>query len=813
MPMPTPDAELLRRYAERQDQAAFAELVRQHLPLVYRCACRSLGGDTTRAQDVAQEVFVDLARKAPALASHPALAAWLHTATHYTAAEMRRGEQRRQQRHEEARNMHEIENSGPSEPRWDRLQPVVDDALASLKEADREAVLLRFFAEKSHAEIGLRLGLGEDAARMRVERALEKLRAQLVRRGIVSTGAALGAALAGQGALAVPAGLATSIAQAAVSATGAVAGAGFFAWLATGGGKAVAVTSFAAAAAVGVVVLSRLAGSESPPSVSTTSARPETPDDRWSALVERWDFGSEAERGFLLRAFEAGELGTRLLGLWRANDSVSHARFWSIFEHWCAAAPEAAAKWSAGTWDEITGADGVKLREQAGFAWVKRSPRPAFEWARALRDAEEETGLAARMLRQLAHTDSGEAIALAKDVSDKFYETARFGILEGWFTHDRAAAIERLGDECVRHHRMPKLLAGWAQADLHAFMSWGLDGTWSHISDKSLRDQLLLRHQASRDGISLLPDLGEFVPMVFAEYLETPPAGLPVRAIDEARLVCAFNFTHWRDRNPSAAHEWLLSLPTEAESTQEFIRQWGGSYTGSPDGKRNHAAQIQTLLLLPESPARTKSLKDQIRYWTGHDLEGALAWVRATGDASLHGFAYEGAILGLAPGSPDQAAALYSSLPDTPAKASVAFELSAAWAAADPEAALRWLDQAQPAWPRTALEENDEHSGKFLGAWATSRPADYVTWLLSHAVDDTQGIQNILRMSRSHMKLAGAAKLGAAYRARKSWIEIKPAALAWLRLSEADAVGYILMSDMFTEEERSLLLSEARKGK
>ena len=816
MPMPTPDAELLRRYAERQDQAAFAELVRQHLPLVYRCACRSLGGDTTRAQDVAQEVFVDLARKAPALASHPALAAWLHTATHYTAAEMRRGEQRRQQRHEEARNMHEIENSGPSEPRWDRLQPVVDDALASLKEADREAVLLRFFAEKSHAEIGLRLGLGEDAARMRVERALEKLRAQLVRRGIVSTGAALGAALAGQGALAVPAGLATSIAQAAVSATGAVAGAGFFAWLATGGGKAVAVTSFATAAAVGVVVLSRLAGSESPPSVSTTSAHPETPDDRWSALVERWDFGSEAERGFLLRAFEAGELGTRLLGLWRANDSVSHARFWSIFEHWCAAAPEAAAKWSAGTWDEITGADGVKLREQAGFAWVKRSPRPAFEWARALRDAEEETGLAARMLRQLAHTDSGEAIALAKDVSDKFYETARFGILEGWFTHDRAAAIERLGDECVRHRRMPELLASWAVADVHRFMNWGLDGKWSHAPEPSLRKTLSLRREACLDSVSRLQDFGKFLPAVFTGYLEKPPATPPdqdrMALIQEASRVCMLGFAHWRDRDPAAAHKWILNLPPDSPGTRSFLHLWGVSYTENADGTRNHAAQLDTLRLLPDSPAKLESVKEQIRKWTEHDAEGALAWIRGTGDEGVAALAYESVALGLVAESPDEAIKLYSTLHDGPAKVVAALGLSADWAAKDHEAARRWLDQAQPAWPAAVLADDTTRRdplARLLIPWAAAQPEVFVSWLAVRASDDTQSLRNVAWISdrlRMQDKPDAAAKLNAAYRAGKSWAELKPAAIAWLRASGKTWPGSLFSANLFTKEEQAELI-------
>jgi RNA polymerase sigma factor (sigma-70 family) len=600
MHMPTPDAELLRRYAEKKDLAAFAELVRQNLPLVYRCACRSLDGDTTRAQDVAQEVFVDLARKASALADHPALAAWLHTTTRYASAEMRRGEQRRQQRHEEVRNMHEIENSGSSEPSWERLQPVIDDALASLGEPDREAVLLRFFAEKTHAEIGSRLGLGEDAARMRVEHALEKLRARLVQRGILSTGAALGSALGGQGALAVPAGLATTITKAALAAVGSTVGTGFLAtWLATGGGKLIAGSSLAVALAGGAVAFSRLSGSDAPAptSVSTKSAQAVTPTDAWAALIDRWDFSTEAERGYLFRSVEAGELGARLLRLWRDNDSASRRRFWSIFDHWCAASPEAAAKWSASTWDEITGEDGVKLREQAGFVWVKRSPRPAFEWARTLRDADEESGLAARMLWQLAHTDSGEAIALAKDVSDKFYQTARFGILEGWFTRDRAAAIERLGDECVKHPRMPDLLGRWSEADVVGFTTWGKLGRMAFsASEEPSFDQRRLRAEAARAGVSRLSDLGRFVSALFVEYLDKTPSlspdpGQSLMMIDGAFLTCCDSFDLWRDRDPVAALKWLQGLPAQATSTQKFLLRWGGTSKENRDGTRDHAAQ------------------------------------------------------------------------------------------------------------------------------------------------------------------------------------------------------------------------------
>ncbi len=89
------DSELLRRYVRERSEAAFTELENRHLGVVFSAACRQVGGDVHRAQDVAQLVFADLARKAPALTGHTALVGWLYTSTHFAAAKVRRSEQRR----------------------------------------------------------------------------------------------------------------------------------------------------------------------------------------------------------------------------------------------------------------------------------------------------------------------------------------------------------------------------------------------------------------------------------------------------------------------------------------------------------------------------------------------------------------------------------------------------------------------------------------------------------------------------------------------------------------------------------------------
>lgn len=217
------DATLLLGYAHQRSEADFAELVRRHLDLVYGVALRELNGDVHLAQDATQLVFADLARKADRLTGHHLLAGWLFNSTRYAAANLVRGARRRQAREAAAQLMQTMNAPEPADALdWERVRPVLDEALAELNERDREAVLLRFLQNRDYAVIGARLALSDNAARMCVDRALDKLRAVLARRGVTSTSAALAVALTTQAVVAAPAGLATTVTGAAL-ATGAAA--------------------------------------------------------------------------------------------------------------------------------------------------------------------------------------------------------------------------------------------------------------------------------------------------------------------------------------------------------------------------------------------------------------------------------------------------------------------------------------------------------------------------------------------------------------------------------------------------------------
>lgn len=222
----TEDTVLLRRYAEDRDEAAFAELVARHLDLVHSAALRQVNGDAHLAADVTQSVFADLARKAAALTAHRVLAGWLFTSTRFAAAKAVRGEQRRRAREEEARHMQELTRDSEPPLDWERVRPVLDQIVGELRESDREAILLRFFEGRDFEAIGARLALSANTARMRVERALDKLNAALARRGVTSTAAALGGALANQAVATVPTGIAASVTGAALTAGATSAGGG-----------------------------------------------------------------------------------------------------------------------------------------------------------------------------------------------------------------------------------------------------------------------------------------------------------------------------------------------------------------------------------------------------------------------------------------------------------------------------------------------------------------------------------------------------------------------------------------------------------
>src|SRR3984957_2779509 len=208
------DIALLKQFTETDSESAFAEIVSRHLNLVYSAALRSVG-NTHAAQEISQAVFIILARKAKSLGAKTILSGWLYQTTRLTAANYLRTEIRRQNREQEA-FMQSTLNETNSEA-WLQIAPLLEDAMARLGEKDRNAVVLRFFENKNLREVGTALGASEDAAKMRVNRALEKLRKFFTKRGVALSATIIAGAVSANSVHAAPAVLAKSIAAVAIA--------------------------------------------------------------------------------------------------------------------------------------------------------------------------------------------------------------------------------------------------------------------------------------------------------------------------------------------------------------------------------------------------------------------------------------------------------------------------------------------------------------------------------------------------------------------------------------------------------------------
>ena len=145
----TDSQDLLAEYRRNGSDAAFRELVARFVDLVYSTALRLVEGDTHRAKDVTQTVFVDLARLARTLPHEVRLGGWLHRHTCFVAANTLRGERRRQARERQAVEMNALQNH--SEADFSQVAPLLDEAINELGEADRTAILLRFFENRISA--------------------------------------------------------------------------------------------------------------------------------------------------------------------------------------------------------------------------------------------------------------------------------------------------------------------------------------------------------------------------------------------------------------------------------------------------------------------------------------------------------------------------------------------------------------------------------------------------------------------------------------------------------------------------------------
>ena len=266
------DAELLSAYATQRSEEAFATLVERHVSLIYSSALRQ-ARNPHLAEEITQAVFIILARKAGSLGRETVLAGWLCRTARFAACNALKAEHRRQHREQEAYMESLLHESEPGA--WPQIAPLLDEAVAQLAEADRNAVVLCFYEQQPLEEVGRVLGLNADATQKRVSRALEKLRKFFAKRGVSSTTAILAGAISANSVQAAPVTLAKSI-TAVAFAKGAAASTSTLT-LIKGALKLMAWTKAKTAIVSGVVVL--LAAGTTTVTVKTIEGH--KADDSW----------------------------------------------------------------------------------------------------------------------------------------------------------------------------------------------------------------------------------------------------------------------------------------------------------------------------------------------------------------------------------------------------------------------------------------------------------------------------------------------------------------------------------------------------
>ncbi len=270
------DLTLLREYARHNSEEAFAALVSRHVNLVYSVALRQVR-DPHLAEEITQAVFIILARKAGSLGPKTILSGWLCRTARYASANALTIQRRRQRREQEA-HMQSILNEAANEPAetWNQIAPLLDGAMEQLGQKDHDAVVLRFFEGRNFREVGAALGASEDAAKMRVNRALEKLRKFLTKRGVNSTTVFIAGAISANSVQAAPVALAKSVTAVAI-AKGSIATASILTLVK---GTMKTMTWLKLKFVIGVGVAALLAGGVATVAISQTSGG----DDKLSAL-------------------------------------------------------------------------------------------------------------------------------------------------------------------------------------------------------------------------------------------------------------------------------------------------------------------------------------------------------------------------------------------------------------------------------------------------------------------------------------------------------------------------------------------------
>ncbi len=479
----------LNAYAERGDQGAFARVVEAHLGLVYSAAHRTLG-NASAAEEVTQNVFILLAEKAPQLRPKGALSVWLYRAACLLAKKHRHREITRRQRESQIREMNDaFANDPDNDLDWERVAPLLDEAIDALSDADRTAIVLRYFQKRPLREVGQTLGVSEDAARKRVARSLDKLRQWLTLKGVTCSAVALGTAIGVHSVQAVPQTLTVASIQSAVLNAGMSTAPSFITVMASTKGLFVSALVLGAMVPISMSMWQRQETDPPPVTVSEPVAETSTltlPDAAASGLIAEWetllaehgpsngslasvyevikgmddDFRRRAFRGALITEWVERDPSAALAYL-RAHDS---GRVTQCLRVWLHTDPDNAIAAMLADGDGLKVSVKSLIREVAELA-----PDAVPELAQHVKNTSSWSSPVREAFTELSERDASGALAKCEALTGPQRTEALQGIAEGWarVNGPEALAWAQSLDESddAKGSVMRRLLVGWAKAD------------------------------------------------------------------------------------------------------------------------------------------------------------------------------------------------------------------------------------------------------------------------------------------------------------------------------------------------------------
>jgi RNA polymerase sigma factor (sigma-70 family) len=790
------DAELLSDYAERGSEAAFAELVRRHVDLVYSAAFRMVR-NRHLAQEVSQCVFLALSRDARRLMNRPVLSGWLHCTARNQAAKVVRTEERRRAREQEAAAMNQLNlNSPAEEPLWERMAPHLDDALARLRAADRDIVLLRFFERRSTGEIGQTLGLSEAAVRKRVARALERLRRGFTARGVTASAALIASTLGAHSVEAAPPEVAAALTRAVGS--GASLGPPVWSFML----KALLMTKLQTTI-IGLLFVAGLTTPlliESPAASRVNPARTtrrvieaaptepvraeETETSPGIARLRKWvrlarmrtiqDNFDDDQMRYLAWSLSASDYP----GAWLLSEQLPHGirgdfrRY--LLHYWGERDPRAAlrvASASGGGWGLMDPANGI-LED-----WAKREPSAALAW---VRQTEPANMLAlAQVITQAAQTDPSVAsAALANMPPGALHDAVASELTNAWVVRDPAAAasyVLGLPASGQRSGTIQALATSWAQSDAAAAIAWAQGLT--DVRERS-------------DAVSgILNSLGQFDPVQVAPLLSGPGStNLNVNTYWVGTMAKS-----WAERDLGAALAWATNLPEgrpRSGALGPVLRRWA---------RKDPAAAAEFALQLPSPSGPLDPLPDVLGTWAGEDSQAALDWAVALPEGSRRDAAVRSVLGSL---DPSQAAPYISQMPPSQLQSQAASDVAYRWAIADAEGAAQWVQDLPEGSARQTAAKS------LLRGWCldseTSAPDTWIEGLPAGPTQSAAARAFVLYAGEAEPALA-AHWVSAFSNEQERDAQIERIGRAWLQSDPAPARTWLQGTPLPAEEKQKLL--------